>query len=258
MAYFQRLDANRFAPTEHVGGAWNAEEQHVAPVFGLLAHALEEDHRARHARPLQLARLSYDILGPLPLGPVEIALATVRPGRSIELMEGRLSHGGRTAILVRGWFAAQYPTAPFAASAFPPITSPEEMAPWDATRIWPGGFIASIEGRRAEARAGAATGWLRSDLSLISGETVSATARLMGLVDVANGVAPLVSPKEVAFPNLDLTVHFFREPSDQWLGLQTGVSIGPAGLGLTHSVLHDLAGPFGTASQLLTVRPPDH
>lgn len=77
----------------------------------------------------------------------------------------------------------------------------------------------------------------------------------MGLVDVANGIAPLVSPKEVAFPNLDLTAHFFREPAGEWLGLQTSVSIGPEGMGLTQTILHDRQGPIGALSQLLTVRP---
>ena len=39
------------------------------------------------------------------------------------------------------------------------------------------------------------------------------------------------------------------------LGFDTTVSFGPDGLGLTRSVLHDAWGPFGTMSQILTVRP---
>jgi hypothetical protein len=57
------------------------------------------------------------------------------------------------------------------------------------------------------------------------------------------------------FPNIDLTAHFFSQPRGEWVGFDTSVCFGPAGLGLTTSVLHDLHGPVGTSDQTLTVRP---
>jgi hypothetical protein len=85
-AYYQRLDADLFQPTGHAQGAWNDHEQHMAPVSGLLAHALE-----RHApRPgLAMARVTYEILGLIPLEPITVTVTvrTVRPGRTIELIE---------------------------------------------------------------------------------------------------------------------------------------------------------------------------
>ncbi|HWD79579.1 MAG TPA: thioesterase family protein, partial [Kribbella sp.] len=62
-------------------------------------------------------------------------------------------------------------------------------------------------------------------------------------------------PKEVAFPNVDLTAHLFTTPRGDWLGFDTTVTFGPTGLGLTNSVLHDATGPIGTVAQLVTVRP---
>ena len=56
------------------------------------------------------------------------------------------------------------------------------------------------------------------------------------------------------FPNTDLTVHLFRQPTGDWLGLDTDVSFGPDGIGLTASVLHDERGPIGRAAQTLTLR----
>ncbi|WP_416343971.1 hypothetical protein [Isoptericola peretonis] len=47
MAYFRRTGATTFQPTEHVGGAWKTDEQHVAPTLGLLAHLVETDREAR-------------------------------------------------------------------------------------------------------------------------------------------------------------------------------------------------------------------
>ncbi|MGO4776226.1 acyl-CoA thioesterase domain-containing protein [Lysobacter sp. 2RAB21] len=102
-AYFERVDTKRFRATEHVGGGWNPAEQHVAPAFGLLAHAVEADRDARRSDGLRLARLSYDILGIIPIDVVDIEVAVLRPGRTIELVEARLSHAGRVALILRAW-----------------------------------------------------------------------------------------------------------------------------------------------------------
>ncbi len=34
MSYFERLGPTSFRATEHVGGAWNEAEQHIAPALG--------------------------------------------------------------------------------------------------------------------------------------------------------------------------------------------------------------------------------
>ena len=75
------------------------------------------------------------------------------------------------------------------------------------------------------------------------------------MLDIANGITPRRPPREVAFPNLDTTVHLFAQPRSDWIGYDTTVTFGADGVGLTHSVLHDSEGPIGTAQQILTVRP---
>mgnify|MGYP000616146169 CR=1 FL=1 len=90
---------------------------------------------------------------------------------------------------------------------------------------------------------------------LLDGEPVSGLAHAARLFDIANGMTVRRDPREVAFPNLDLTAHLFAEPTGDWLGFDTRVSFGDRGLGLTASVLHDERGPVGTMSQILTVRP---
>jgi len=88
-----------------------------------------------------------------------------------------------------------------------------------------------------------------------AGEDISAVARMLGVVDFANGFTPRVPPHAAYFPNIDLTAHLFRAPESEWTGFDTTVSFGPRGHGLTHSILHDLRGPLGTVQQTLTVRP---
>ncbi|QWF17064.1 thioesterase family protein [Lysobacter capsici] len=254
-AYFERVDRNRFRATEQVGGGWNPAEQHIAPAFGLLAHAAEADRDARRDDGLRLARLSYDILGVLPIDVVDIEVAVLRPGRTIELVEARLSHAGRVAVILRAWLMQDYDTAAWAGSTLPRIAPVDTMPAWEPGSLWPGGFVRSVEVRRAQVEPGRAAYWLRTACSLIAGEQVSATARVLGMLDIANGITPRAAAEDVAFPNLDLTAHLFASPRGEWLGLDTCVSFGASGIGLTHSILHDAHGPIGAVSQCLTVRP---
>ncbi|MGN6606169.1 MAG: thioesterase family protein [Jatrophihabitans sp.] len=255
MAYFARLSANRFRATAHVGGAWSIDEQHIAPALGLLAHEVERDRDERRGADLVLGRLSYDILGTVPVDVVSTTVEVLRPGRTIELVEAVLSHAGRAVVRLRAWLQQPSDTAAQRGSDLPRIPPADELEPWDPTTVWPGGFIASAEVRRRQVAPGRAVFWVRTAEPLLADEPVSPVARLAGLIDIANGMTVRADPRSVAFPNLDLTAHLFGVPSGEWLGFDTTVSFGASGLGVTSSVLHDRRGPIGTSAQILTVRP---
>ena len=254
MPYFERLDEHRFAATERVGGAWTTDEQHIAPALGLLAHEVERDRDRRGRDGLAVGRLSYDILGTLPVDTVEVTVQVLRPGRTIELVEASLRHGGRDAVRLRAWLVQRGETGSHAGTSLPRLPSPDDVPPWDPTTVWPGGFIDSVEVRREQDEPGRARYWVRTGTPLLD-EPVSDLARFAGVLDIANGMTVRAAPAEVAFPNLDLTAHFFREPRGEWVGFDTSVSFGATGLGLTSSVVHDVQGPVGTVAQVLTVRP---
>jgi len=255
VAYFKRESDHAFHPTQHVSGAWNADEQHIAPAIGLLTHVVEVDRDRRRDDGLVIARLSYDILGTLPMDRVETSVTVLRPGRTIELVEATLTHDGRPAVRMRAWLMREGDTANLAGSAFPTIPAPDQMPSWDPTTVWGGGFIATADVRRVHTDTGRASYWVRTLHDLVEGEAVSSLARAANLFDIANGMAARARPEDVAFPNVDLTAHLFTLPRGDWVGFDTTVSFGPTGLGLTSSVIHDLHGPVGTLNQILTVRP---
>lgn len=255
MAYFSRISGTRFAPTEHVGGAWDLETQHIAPSLGLLVHAVEQDAARRGVTGLRISRLSYDIFGTVPITEVDVTVEVVRPGRTVELVEAKLSYLGRTIVALRAWLLQSSDTAGVAGTTFAGIPGPEALPEWRPGAVWPGGFIASAQVRRSETEPGNAVYWVRTSEPLIAGEEVSVLAARAGLFDISNGMTVRADPTLVAFPNVDLTAHLFRYPVGEWLGFETHVSFGPDGSGLTHSVLHDQNGPFGSSSQSLTVRP---
>jgi hypothetical protein len=259
ISYFERAGAGRFRATAATGGAWAVDEQHIAPMTGLVVHAVEEFAAARGADAMVVARVSMDILGVLKLEDFEIRVETVRPGRTIELLEAVVIARGRPAVRARVWRMARLDTAEVAGGQDPALPSPESVPAWAMSDAWPGEFISTLDVRPiGEVAPGRTTAWISTRLDLLAGERVSELASFLALVDTANGIAVRESPKAWLFPNLDLTVHLHRQPRGRWVGLDTTVIFGAQGHGLTSTTLHDVDGPVGRAEQILTVRPSPH
>ena len=273
-SYYEPAGENRYKPTTHAGGAWDPEEQHFSPLGGLVVHAIDRfaAERPRSGGALLLSRVSFDILGRLALDECEIQVETLRPGRTIELVEAVVLIGDRPVVRARAWLLNAGDTAAVAGGGAgdgksdgtgngngnaDELTPPEALASWPMTDVWPGGYIASVDVRPvAPPQPGRTTAWVGTELDLVAGQSSSRLASFIALVDTANGIAVRESPTEWMFPNVDLTVHLHRQPvAGRWTGLDTTVTFGPTGQGVTSTVLHDADGPVGYAEQILTVRP---
>lgn len=253
--YFRKIDATRYQPTELTSGAWSTTEQHISPVIGLMVHAVERFVAQRDADGLDIARISVDILGVLPVEEFDVHVDVIRPGRTIELLEATVMSGGRAAVRGRVWRLATGDTTEVAGGDNTRLASPDRMQPWNLAEVWPGGYIASLDVRAGgPGEPGRNTAWVRSDVPLVANEPVSNLATFISFVDTANGIAVRESPDCWMFPNLDLTIHLFRQPRGEWVGLDTKVVFGDSGHGTTTSRLFDTDGQVGYASQILTVR----
>lgn len=252
--FFRRTGARTFEPTEHASGAWSDQDHHFAPIAGLVVHEIERCRAAHTDAGLRLARISFDILGRLPLQELEIHIEVLRPGRTIELIQAVLSIGGRTVIMARAWYLGRTDTADVAAAESAPLPPPEQCSPWHMGQRWSGGYIAQLQARVARRRPGRGAVWLCSPTALVEGEQSSEIARFCTNIDAANGISPRQEPETWTFPNVDLTVHLHRLPTGPWTGLDTSVTWGADGVGVTSSILHDASGPVGRAEQILTLR----
>lgn len=250
-AFYVRVGEHRFVSTLHAQGAWQPGEQHLAAAAGLVLAEVER----RLPSDKLVSRASFDVLGVIHSGEFTVDVEVVRPGRSIELVEASMRHGGVTSIRARIWRLASTDTTRVQGTEWQPLPPPDAMRPLAFSSVWGGGFIASLEARQdAHARPGRGQSWIRTRYPLVEGETDPPVAGFLKLIDTANGLVVRERPGSVFFANVDLTVHFIRQPEAGWVGFDTRVNFGPTGLGETFSVLSDMRGPVGTAAQSLTVR----
>ncbi len=99
-AFYQPVGPDTFVATSATVGPWSADAQHGGPPSALAARALElhePDPRQR------LARVSVDILRPVPVGKISVRTRTVRPGRRVALVEAVLEADGQDVLHARGW-----------------------------------------------------------------------------------------------------------------------------------------------------------
>lgn len=253
-SYYRKLGEGHYESTIHAQGAWNPQEQHMAPVSGIMVRELE----AFSPRPdLRMARISFDILGMIPGGEFSIECKVLRPGKTIELVQAEMIADGRTAVRATAWRLQRSDTSAVAALGDSPMPVLAEATVAEGLAEWPGGYIRSID---LQAVPGAVPGrgqaWLRGKYPMVAGVPTADLVKLIGVADTANGIAPRIAPGDgtYIYPNTDLSLHLYRDPEGEWLGLDTSVTFGSDGIGLTSSVLNDRNGPFGRAEQILTVR----
>lgn len=252
-AFYTRLGPQDYRPSISVQGAWRDDEQHMAPLSGLITEALIR-HEPREG--MRIARLSFEILGLIPLADTHIEVRTIRPGRTIELLEANATVAGRTVVTARAWRLILTDTSDVAGHELATMPAPQDCADYEAGGSeWPGGFIASLQWRMAPGgREGRRGVWVRSTADLLDDEPVDPISSFVMLVDTANGSATRARPTDLMYPNVDLGIHLLRAPDPRWVGLDVAASFGADGIGLTSSTLSDITGPVGRAEQILTVR----
>ncbi len=139
----------------------------MAPATGILVHAMEN---FQPRADMRMARISLDIHGIIHGGEFEVRTRMIRPGRTIELIEGEMISQGRTCIVARGWRLKTLDSTAVAASEDEPVVHPEELVAFDGMTPWPGGYIQGLEFRGANGhRPGKGVVWMRNAFEMVEG-----------------------------------------------------------------------------------------
>ena len=255
-----RLEDGVFVPSAHARGPWDPEAQHGGGPAALLARAVE---RLEAPGPMLLARMTIEFLGAVPLAPIEVSAEIVRPGKRLQLAEATLRAGGRDILKARAVrLRREAVDVPAEAIRGPRLTSPDQLetvpVPFAPHGAAEGFGPTAMELRFVSGvfnEPGPATAWFRMRRPLVEGEEPSAAQRTMAAADFGNGIASELRFETHLFVNTDLSVACAREPVGEWIGVEAVTDHGPEGTALASSVLHDVEGPFGRATQSLYVAP---
>lgn len=216
----------------------------------MLGRAVEA---ANDRTDMAVARITFEILRPIPVRDLRVTTDLVRPGRSVEMIEASLWDDGTEVMRARAWRirvgaldlqppSVAAPPGPTGSTPADPLPTPYE------------GYLHAMEMRSVHGglnEPGPGTVWFRMRYPLLPEEPVSPLTRVLIAADSASGISAVLDWHEWLFINTDLTVHLHRRPAGEWICLDAETTVQPTGIGLAASVVHDEEGLIGRTSQSL-------
>lgn len=241
--------------TPHTAGPWSPRAQHGGPPMALMAR---EAARLGGGERV-VARVTCDLLGPVPVGRLRVEARVARPGRTVELVEVSLTglDAGRQVARAALWLVPRTDAGPVTPLPVPPA-GPADGTEHAVPAGWHRGYLDAIEWRWVEGsltEPGPATVWMRPRLQLVPEERLSPTERLLTCADSGSGAGAALAKDEWEFMNTELTAHLLREPVGEWVCLRAGTTVAGGAAGLARAEVFDEQGFVGHSAQSLLVRP---
>lgn len=247
-------DGDTYMPTEYARSPWGPDSLHGGPPAALMARAVE-GHEVD--QPMLLARITVEIVRPVPMEPLQLTTRTVRPGKKVQLIECVLSTAERevcraVGLRIRSADVPMPDEVDRWEAATPPLIDPHPSTfpKWG----WRAFHDEGVEMRWVAGRfdtPGPATVWIRLRGALVGDEPVSGVQRVVAAADFGNGMSRVLPMDRYLFINPDLTVYVHREPVGEWVCLDCRTLHGRTGVGLAESALFDTAGRVGRGVQSL-------
>jgi len=246
-------DGEWVVPSPTTQGPWSPDAQHGGAVAAILARTAEA---APSPGPMQVVRLTVELLRPVPIRPL-LATATVsRPGRKVQIVDASLCVDGKDVAWARALRIRSEPVEVPAQEPDPP-SPPPPVDPAAPDAAGPSVAYAGAVDLRFLAGAwdelGPVKMWTRLLVPVVAGEEPSPMQRTAAAADFGNGVSRLLDFGTHVFINPDLTVALSRVPDGEWIGFDVVSRLSGHGYGQAESLIFDPAGPVGRAVQSLIV-----
>ena len=249
-----RVNGHDIVTSPNAGGPWDLSMQHGSAPAALVIWIAEA---IPTPQPMQIVRLTIDLLRPVPVAPLVFETEILREGRKIQLCAVRLLANGvvvvrATVLKVR--FEQQ--ALPSSIADMPiDVPGPEAgrpMEPVFARNPFVTGLsVSAVQGGFLELGPGAI--WYRINRPIVEGATMSQAMRAVVAGDFCNGTSSMLDFHKWTFINADLSVSFSRQPVGDWILLNAETWIGPDGAGIAAGRLGDIHGYFGRAVQSLVI-----
>jgi hypothetical protein len=256
-ALFEALAADTFLATDAARGPWSPDALHGGPVAALLAGGSEELLEDLHP-----ARITIELLRPVPVAPLQRVLRVIRPGKKVRLVGVDLTTEEGTTVATAtalGIRRAQVAVPDQGVPAAPP--GPRSVAEASRADVAAVGDYDAFHNTGVEHRfvagsfltAGPVQDWIRLRVPVVAGAEPTPFQRVAAAADFGNGVSSIADWTTTTFINPDLTIHLHRLPAGEWVCLDAVSVLGAEGVGLAESALWDERGPIGRSLQSLLV-----
>lgn len=256
MSALYTFDGDAYRPGPLCVGPWSPDAQHGGPVSALLAGEVEGAVDPRFDDvPVQVVRITVELLRPVPLMPLTITSAVVRPGRNVQLVEAAMHSGGQEVARARALRIRRVsqevpleraePPAPVPGSDPPPSSVARRTAFAEAVDL------RFIKGSWDD--TGPVTIWSRLVVPVVEGREPSPLQRAVAAADFGNGVSRVLEFDHHMFINPDLTVALARVPEGEWVGFDVVSRLSGDGFGQAEGAIFDAIGPVGRSIQSLLV-----
>lgn len=263
--YFFNQDGDLFTPQAAAGSPWSETMQHGGPVNAIITMSIEA---IAEEACMDVARLTIDILKPVPMQPVKIKSRFIRRGGKMAVVDTFLTVDGSDepvasgrAVLLK---ATQGKQPVF--DVFGPLPEtrdsiarepwiPEEMA----ADLPPGlhhliRFHPSTNKERPIC-------WINGDANMLQDRAMTPIEQCTTTADMATVLAArmrvtqvgVTSPDVMGLMNTNTSIHFSRPPAGKWFGFTDHFIQVSEGYGLAECAIYDEQGCIGRVTQNLIV-----
>jgi hypothetical protein len=203
---------------------------------------------------MRVARLTVDLMRPVPVATLRIETKVLREGKKIQLVSVGLSAGETEIVRATALRIRREQRDLPSAALCPPhdMRTPETSRHPDTAGMAETPFLSGISMRIARGSfrlPGPAAVWFRADRPIVEGAPVSPLMRAAIAADFCNGTSAVLDFQEWTFINGDLTLNLAREPVGDWILLDAETWAGPDSIGIAAARLADRDGYFGRAVQ---------
>ncbi len=248
-----RVDGANVVTSPHAAGPWDPNMQHGGAPAALAVWAAEQ---IATPAPMRIARVTIDLMRPVPVAQLTLETEVLRQGRKIQLCAVRLFAGGVLTVgatVLKIKLQADPPDDVIEPAVDLPLPDllPAHPADFSSSPFVTGMSLRAARGSFGVPGPGAI--WYRADRTLVEGSAISQAMRAVVASDFCNGTSAVLDFRHWTFLNADLTVNLAREPVGEWILLDAESWIGPDGAGLAMARLADTKGYFGRCVQSLVI-----
>lgn len=248
-----------FVPTPLAGSPWHPSVLHGGAPAGLIAYCLQRQVADPDMVP---ARLSIDLLRPVPCAPLQVKIQPVRQGKRIVLLQADLLAGENlvaraTGLFVRAEAIALPDTAPRYTHSLPSPQGIDTVSFRDVMfgnfGNMPPGLHTTVQLRPASEldESGKGSAWIALPVPILEGEKNSPFMLAALVSDFGNGVGQLNLGQNIGTINADVQLQLGRLPVGEWIGLESEALLDTTGVGQVLTVMHDEQGRVGQVSQTI-------